>query len=159
MKIHPFALVASVSVSALIAAAGCSDKSHDNAAPASADRTPSAVAPAEPGAVAPVVPATPDPFAEISDALRSAGREQSANLAVLQERMQQSITERLGAIKASGRVVPRETESKLDAALDDFSEKVKALSTASAETWESARSNAVASLDTAHSIFNDIAGH
>lgn len=133
----------------LLLSAGCSrEKPETNTATASKPPPgPTTLPTAGPGGPAPVtpVPAAADPFAEMSTALEGATFEQHDGLAGIQQRLDQAIDAQVAAKKA-GADVDITADQKLDAATNDFAEKLRMLSVARAETWSTAKHNATQAL-------------
>jgi len=155
MKNHPSALFALFLAASLSAVTGCSKE----AAPPSVARAQTApVVPmpppsAEPPAVAVTVT---DPCTEMKAALASATFDQHTGLADVQQRMDREIDTQVAAKKASGADVSQAADEKLDTACEDFAEKVRMLSVATAETWDSAKHDAEVSLQKVSDAFTQL---
>jgi|GEM_PF-4611658 len=114
----------------------------------------SAAAQASPAAAIPVASADTvaaeepsDAFAAASSTLEKVTRGRVSTLTPLPAAINRSIDARIAAWKAKGGDSTALSESKLDLARTDFSQKIQTLSLAGVETWESARTEATASLE------------
>jgi hypothetical protein len=154
MRNHPPFLVTLLLALSFSAVTGCSKE----AAPPSVARN--QVAPAEPvppPAAPPAITVTvSDPCAEMKSALASATFEQHTGLADVQARMDREIDTQVAAKKAAGADVSQAAGEKLDTACEDFAEKVRMLSVASAETWDSAKHNTELSLQNVSDAYNQV---
>jgi hypothetical protein len=138
----------------LVLATGCSKErpASTSAAQPQPAPTPAASAPSAPAAVA-VTPAVPaDPCAEMKAALEQATLEQHDGLSGIQQRMDQDIDAQVAAKKAAADVSLAADES-LDSATEAFAEKLRALSVARPETWNSAKHDAELALQNVRSAF------
>lgn len=94
--------------------------------------------PAQPAAAE--IALTPaNPCAEMKQALEKATREEHAGLSEIQQRMDRDIAAQVAAKKAGGADVSLALDRKLDTATGDFAEKLRMLTVATPETWESAK--------------------
>lgn len=154
MRNHPPSLVALLLAASLPAVTGCSKE----AAPPSVARTQAEPAvPTPPPTEPPAIPVTvSDPCAEMKSALASATFEQHTGLADVQQRMDREIDAQVAVKKAAGADVSQAADEKLDTACEDFAEKVRMLSVASAETWDSAKHNAELSLQNVSDAFSQV---
>jgi len=139
-----------VTMTALAAAAGCSDRSKTEPAPiagspspAGPEALPAAPMPVAPGAPAPV---SPDPFIEITAALDSVTRGTVARLSAALPAMEQAVDAQVAAWKAGGVVSTTAAEEKLAKARTDFAQSISALSMADDVTWNSVKEGAQSSL-------------
>jgi hypothetical protein len=151
MRNHPSSLVALLLAASFSAVTGCSKE----AAPPTIVRTQSApVTPVPPPAEPPAITVTvSNPCTEMKSALASATFEQHTGLADVQQRMDREIDAQVAAKKASGADVSQAADEKLDTACEDFAEKVRMLTVAPAETWDSAKHNAELSLQNVSDAF------
>jgi hypothetical protein len=135
----------------LVLSAGCSKERPAATTAASTQPAPAPAASPQP-AITPAAPATVDPFTEMKAALERATLEQHTGLADLERRMDQEIDAQAAAKKASADVSLAASE-KLDSASADFAEKLRALSVARPETWNSAKHDAELALQNVRSAF------
>ncbi len=154
MRNHPSSLFTLFLAASLSAVTGCSKE----AAPPSANRTQAGpvvpmAQPSEPPTVAVTVS---DPCAEMKSALSSATFEQHTGLADVQQRMDREIDAQVAARKAAGADVSQAADEKLDTACEDFAEKLRMLSVARAETWDSAKHDAELSLQNVSDAFRQL---
>jgi hypothetical protein len=154
MKNHPSSLFTLFLAASLSAVTGCSKE----AAPPAVDRTQAApVVPMPPPSEPPAVTVTvSDPCAEMKAALASATLDQHTGLADVQQRMDREIDAQVAARKAAGADVSQAADEKLDTACEDFAEKVRMLSVARAETWDSAKHDAELSLQNVSDAFRQV---
>jgi hypothetical protein len=139
----------------LLVITGCS---KERSAPPVVVQSSSSPAPATPAAspaiaVAPVAAA--DPCAEMKTALAAATLEQHDGLAGIQQRMDQDIDAQVASRKAAADV-SLASDKKLDAATEDFAEKLRMLSVARSETWNSAKHDAELALQNVSSAFAEV---
>ena len=80
-----------------------------------------------------------DPFPEMTAALEAATPENREGLSAVQQRMDRVIDDQIAAWKAAGYNVSLAADEKLDTASEDFAEKLRLLTLASAEVWESSK--------------------
>ena len=164
MKTYFTSLLGIIAMSCLIgSAASCSDhqKEQDaklktaeiNPAPAG---TPERTIASTTIAATPVSKTTMDPFSAASDALTSATRDHTEALTPVPEQVSQMIDSSLASWKAKGGVSTSKSESKLALARTDFTQKVNALTLADAATWNSAKADALASLENLHRAYTDL---
>lgn len=155
MKKQPFSLFALLLAASLTAVTGCSKEA---APPAVARNQTAPVVPMPPPSTEPpaVAVTVSDPCAEMKSALASATFEQNTGLSDVQQRMDREIDQRVAAKKASGADVSQAADEKLDTACEDFAEKVRMLSVARAETWDSAKHDAELSLQNVSAAFTQV---
>lgn len=142
----------------LLLSAGCSREkpaaTAEGPKPAPAPSAAPAASPA-PGGIAPANDTSSDPFAEMKGALDRATLDNHDGLADLQQRMDQEMDARVAAKKASADV-QLAADQKLDAASADFAEKLRMLSVARPETWNTAKDNAMQALNAVRSAYADV---
>ena len=139
----------------LLANSGCS-KSEVPAATAEDPVPPATTAPAvvAPSAPAPVIAVTaPDIFAEMSAKLDQVTSDKHDGLSEVQSRLDRRVADRVASWKAAGHDVALATDEKLHSASEDFADKVRQLSLASSESWETAKHNTRMSLDDLRAAF------
>jgi hypothetical protein len=151
----------------LLLAAGCSKERPADSASAQPGTSPTPAAPPSPASPAlpatqpatvaqPAVAITPampaDPCTEMKAALERATLEQHDGLAGIQQRMDQDIDAQVAAKKAAADV-SLAADEKLDSATEDFAEKLRMLSVARPETWNSAKHNAELALQNVRSAY------
>lgn len=111
--------------------------------------------PAEPSVpAAPEIPA--DPFVEMNTVLDAATAEKHDGLSAVEQRMDHEIDIRVAAWKGAGNNVSLAASEKLDNASEDFAEKLRMLSLASAETWDSTKHDTELALQTLRSAYGQI---
>ena len=86
-------------------------------------------------------------------ALNKATLEQPEGLGSIQQRMDREIDARVAAKKAAGADVSSAADEKLDTATEDFAEKLRMLSVARTETWDTAKHDATLSLQNVSNAF------
>lgn len=96
------------------------------------------VTPAQPEPAPPPFAAV-DPFPEMTAALAAATPENREGLSAVQQRMDRAIDDQITAWKAAGYKVSLAADEKLDTATEDFAEKLRLLTLASPEVWESSK--------------------
>lgn len=139
-------------LAAALPAAGCAKESAP--APVSATRSePAAPAPAE-IALTPAAPA--NPCAEMKEALEKSTLEQHAGLSEIQQRMDRDIAAQVTAKKAGGADVGLALDKKLDTATADFAEKLRMLTVATPETWQSAKHDTGLALQDVSGAFAEV---
>jgi hypothetical protein len=151
MKTSRLALPGSLLALSLVLSAGCSKERPATTTAAQPQPAPSPAATDQPSITA-ATPAAVDPFAEMKAALERATLEQHDGLAGIQQRMDQDLDAQTAAKKAGADVSLAATE-KLDSASADFAEKLRALSVARPETWNSAKHDAELALQNVRSAF------
>lgn len=154
MKTTRHALPGRLLALSLLVSAGCS---KERPAATVADQPRPAPAPASPAAttLTPAPATVADPCAEMKTALDGATLENQADLAAIHQRMDQEIDAQVAAKKA-GADVSLTASGKLDAATDNFAEKLRMLSVARPETWNSAKHEAVLALQNVRSAFAEV---
>lgn len=155
MRKHPSRLLTLLLAASLSTVTGCAKEAASPAVARTqaAPVVPMPPPPAEPPAVAVTVS---DPCIEMKSALASATFEQHTGLADVQQRMDREIDAQVAAKKASGADVSQAAGEKLDTACEDFAEKVRMLSVARAETWDSAKHDAELSLQNVSDAFRQV---
>lgn len=156
MKPSRFPLSGSMLALSLALSAGCTKE--PSAASVVREQSKPAPAPAAQPALAstaPTAPATADPFAEMTAALERATLEQLEGLANLQQRLDQDLDAQVAAKKASADV-SLAAGQKLDRATAGFAEKLRSLSTARPETWNTAKYNAQVALQNVRTAFSEV---
>ncbi len=116
---------------------------------------PAPQAAAAPDAAAPAV-VVPDPFGEMRAALAAATAEQHEGLSAVQTRMDRDLDAQVAAWKSGGHEVSLSADQKLDAAAQDFAEKVRMLTLASTEVWASAKHDTELSFQNVRSAYAGI---
>jgi hypothetical protein len=139
-------------LAATLPAAGCAKESTP--APASATRSEPAAPAAPEIAMTPAVPA--NPCAEMKQALEKATLEQHAGLSEILQRMDRELDTQVAAKKAAGADVSLALDKKLDTATDDFAEKLRMLTVATPETWESAKHDTGLALQNVSDAFAEV---
>lgn len=152
MKNHLPALLILGTTSSLLVCASCSDRSPKEPAPVALATQPTITDPARTSQPA---AGSADPWTEITAALGQATRDNTADLTVPQANMDRAIDAQISAWKASGATSVPTAEEQLSLARTDFSQKVKALSLADATTWDSAKGEALSSLQKLRRVFAD----
>ncbi len=114
--------------------------------------SPSTVSPA---AVTPAPAPVGDPVAAMKTALESATLEKQEGLASVQQRMDQEIDAQVAAKKAAADV-SLESDKKLDTATENFAEKLRMLSVARPETWNTAKHEATQALQNVQSAYAEV---
>jgi hypothetical protein len=154
MKPSRLALPGRLLALSLVLSAGCSKERP--AAPVTAQPQPApppaGSAPGSQAAVAATPAPSSDPCAEMKAALDRATLEQHEGLAGIQQRMDQEIDAQVAAKKASADV-SLGADEKLDSATEDFAEKLRMLSLARPETWNSAKHEAELALQNVRSAY------
>jgi hypothetical protein len=142
----------------LLLSAGCSREKPATTAsePAKQPPPPPSAAPGPTDAPAVAAPAS-DPLAEMKASLERATLEQHDGLAGVQQRMDQEIDAQVAAKKA-GADVSLAADKKLDEATQDFAEKLRMLSVARPETWNTAKHDAAQALQNVQSAYAEIMG-
>ena len=90
--------------------------------------------------------ATPDLFATTAATLEKSTREQVAELTALPDQVSRMIDSTIASWKAKGGNSNSMSESKLELARTDFTQKVRTLTLAGEDTWTSAKTDAQSSL-------------
>jgi len=140
----------------LLLSAGCSrEKEATGAAETPKPTTTPAGTPRASLAPATQTPTNADPFADMSAALERATLEQHDGLADIQQRMSQDIDAQVKAKKA-GADVSVTTGEKLDTASTDFAEKLRMLSVARPETWNTAKHDATQALQNVRAAYAEV---
>lgn len=170
MKNYFTSLLSITAMTCLIATtASCSDRPKEpdplvksvEVSPAPAAKpTPTPNVPNDPVKVVPVASALPPPtagiFNEVSHTLQDVTRDQATLLTSLPENLSRSIDTSLATWKASGGKSTNMSESKLSLARTDFAQKVRTLSLAGEDTWESAKTDAQSSLEHLREAYEDL---
>lgn len=99
---------------------------------------------------------TLDVFASAAATLESVNREQAAVLTPIPDQVNRAINARIAAWKASGGNSTALSESKLELARTDFTQKIQTLSLASAETWKTAKSETLSSLESLRRAYQSV---
>ncbi len=89
-------------------------------------------------------------------ALEKSTLEQHEGLSGIQQRMDQEIDAQVAGRKAAGADVSLAADEKLDSATEDFAEKLRMLSVARTETWNSAKHDAELSLQGVRDAFTQV---
>jgi hypothetical protein len=172
MKTSRHTLPGGILALSLLLAAGCSKERPANSASAQPGTAPAPAAPPSPAspalpasqpatvsqpalATTPALPLPADPCAEMKAALDRATLEQHDGLAGIQQRMDQDIDAQVAAKKAAADV-SLAADEKLDSATEDFAEKLRMLSVARPETWNSAKHNAELALQNVRAAYADV---
>jgi len=167
MKTHSLLTTAFIS-SALLLATGCPAKNEPKVAQASVASSPATppevspsplpTTPVNPPAVPSpaLAPAAPDPAMEMLAALEAATAEKREGLSAVQQRMDRSIDDLVMARKSAGANVSLATDEKLDNATEDFAEKLRMLTLATPDTWETAKHNTTLALQNVRSAFAEV---
>jgi hypothetical protein len=170
MKTYFTSLLSIVAMSGVIGtAASCSDHKEPNPVikSTSVDVNPSPVVTPEralpptnvaalPVDAASIVATPTDPFSAASDALDHATRDKASSLTTVPEKVNRAIDSSLAAWKAKGGASTNMSESKLELARTDFTQKVHALTLADEATWKSAKIDALSSLEHLHRAYSDL---
>jgi hypothetical protein len=156
MKNHPITLLALILAAALPATTGCSKESPRPPAAQSPAESAAPTPPPEPPAISAAPVSPPDPCVEMKAALALATLEQHAGLGEIQQRMDREIDALVMAKKAEGADVSLAADEKLDSATEDFAEKLRMLSVARPETWDSAKHNTELSLQNVRAAFIEV---
>ena len=169
MKTYFTSLLGIVAMSCIVGtAASCSDRQKPdptiksveaNPAPASnlvPERAlpPTTVA-AVPVASAAVSPAS-DPFADVSSLLERTARDQASTLTSVPETVSRNIDSNVAAWKARGGTSTNMSESKLELARTDFTQKVRTLTLADIQTWKNAKADAQSSLENLRRAYDEL---
>jgi len=102
-------------------------------------------------------PASPsDPCTEMKLALEKATFDQHAGLADIQQRMDRDIDAQVSAKKSAGADVSLAVDKKLDTATGDFAEKLRMLTVATQETWDSAKHDTGLALQNVSDAFIEV---
>ena len=170
MKTYFTSLLGIIAMSCIVGtAASCSDRQKEpdptvksvevNPAPASNLVPERALPPAAlasiPVASTAVAPAN-DPFSDASSLLDRATRDQVSTLTPVPETVNRNIDSNLAAWKARGGASTNMSESKLELARTDFTQKVRTLTLADAETWKNAKVDALASLENLRRAYDEL---
>lgn len=170
MKTYFTSLLSIVAMSGVIGtAASCSDHKEPDPAvtskSAAVDPSPATTAeralPPASVAASPVdaasIAATPtDPFSAASDALDHATRDKASSLTTVPEKVSRAIDASLATWKAKGGASTNMSDSKLELARTDFTQKVHALTLADEATWKSAKTDALSSLEHLRRAYSDL---
>lgn len=98
----------------------------------------------------------PDPFIEMAAALHAATPDNREGLADIQRRMDRMVDDQVARWKSAGYIVSLEADTKLDDATEDFAEKLRLLTLASPEVWESSKHDADLALRSVRSAYTAI---
>ena len=105
---------------------------------------------------APLVYAETDPFPDMFQSLEAATPDNREGLGSVQRRMDRVIDDQVSAWKSAGYRVTLEADEKLDSATEDFAEKLRLLTLASPEVWESSKHDAEMALREVRSAYLSI---
>jgi hypothetical protein len=158
MKTSRFPLSGRLVALSLVLSAGCSKENQPTSTAGNSSAQPPAPATQAPAALtpAPSMPAT-DPIAEMKTALTEATLEKHDGLAAIQQRMDQEIDAQVAAKKAAA-TVNLAADEKLDAATEDFAEKLRMLTVARPETWSTAKNAAELALQNVRAAHAEVIG-
>ena len=171
MKTHFTSLLGIAAVSCLVAtAASCSDRQKDpeptiksaelQAAPSTSPAPERALPPTSEIAASPATASAPatssDPFAEASATLSRATRDQAASLSSVPDMVSRGIDANIAAWKARGGTSSTMSDSKLDLARTDFTQKVQGLVLSDEETWRNAKTTAQSSLENLRRAYDEM---
>jgi hypothetical protein len=172
MKTYFTSLLGVAAMSCLVAtAASCSDRQKDpdptiksvevHPGPSTNPVPERALPPTTGAAVSAVVASavsspTSDPFAEAASTLDRATRDQAASLTLVPDTVSRGIDSNIAAWKARGGTSTTMSESKLELARTDFTQKIQALSLADQETWKNAKTTAQSSLENLRRAYSDL---
>jgi hypothetical protein len=103
-----------------------------------------------------IAPTPTDPFSAANDALDHATRDKASSLTTVPEKVNRAIDSGLAAWKAKGGDSTNMSESKLELARTDFTQKVHALTLADEATWKSTKADALSSLEHLRRAYSDL---
>jgi len=101
-------------------------------------------------------PGTTDLFSEISASINNAARDSASQLSALPDNLSRTIDAHIAAWKATGGTSTNMTDSKLALARTDFTQKVRTLILSGDDTWESAKTDALSSLENLRKAYSDL---
>jgi len=171
MKAYFGSLLGITALSCAIATGASSSEPHRNPEPAiksveftsgpASAPVPERTLPASQVAVAPLVAAVDASvnttgFDEASTALERVTRDSVADINSVPDNLNRSIDANITNWKSHGGVSTSATENKLDLARTDFTQKVRTLTLADPETWRTAKTAALASLEELRRAYEEL---
>jgi hypothetical protein len=163
MKNHAFYLLGLLATTSLFAALSFPEHSTDNFKTIAVTLIPDRAIPPAQMAIIPVAstdatykPLTTDLFSGMSNALETVTRDQTTQLASLQENLERNLSAEIANWKAHGGNTTPMSEEHLALARTDFRQKINALSLVDEETFRSAKENAISSLKNVQQAYGEL---